>query len=152
MFERPGRPSDYFPSPFANATAAAAANSGAVPPELSLMVKARFGGADYVYALLTGYEDPPADFDLLEGLNFNKYFSGHQIAMPPPLFEDGVEYADGTVATVEQMAHDVAAFMAWTAEPEMEERKRMGWKVLIFLVVLTGLFYAVKRKVWSDLH
>lgn len=152
MFEREGRASDYFPAPFPNSKAAAAANGGAVPPDLSLMAKARFGGADYIYALLTGYEEPPADFELLEGLNYNAYFPGHQIAMAAPLSEDAVEYADGTAATVEQMARDVAVFLSWTAEPEMEERKQTGLKVILFLLVLTGLLYAVKRKVWADLH
>ena len=152
MFEREGLASDYFPAPFPNSKAAAAANGGAVPPDLSLMAKARFGGADYIYALLVGYEDPPADFEMLEGLSYNAYFPGHQIAMAPPLFEGGVEYADGTEATVEQMAHDVAVFLSWTAEPEMEERKQTGLKVILFLLVLTGLLYAVKRKVWADIH
>jgi len=152
MFEREGRASDYFPSPFPNAQAAAAANNGAAPPDLSLMAKARFGGADYIYALLTGYEEPPAGFELLDGQNYNKYFSGHRIAMAQPLYDDSVTYADGTEASLEQMAHDVSVFLAWTAEPEMEQRKRAGIKVILFLIVLTGLFYAVKRKVWSDLH
>lgn len=152
MFEREGRASDYFPAPFPNSKAAAAANGGAVPPDLSLMAKARFGGADYIYALLTGYVEPPADFEMLEGLNYNAYFPGHQIAMAAPLSEDAVEYADGTAATVEQMAHDIAVFLSWTAEPEMEERKQTGLKVILFLLVLTGLLYAVKRKIWADLH
>ena len=149
MFERAGRPSDYFPSPFANDKAAAASNGGAVPPDLSLMAKARVGGPTYAYALLTGYQDPPADFP---GDNYNLYFPGHQIAMAAPLFEDGVEYADGTPATVEQMAKDVSHFLMWTAEPKLENRKGMGIKVLIFLVVFTGVLYAAKRKVWADVH
>ena len=152
MFDRDAIPSDRFPSPFPNAKAAAAANNGAVPPDLSLMAKARAGGADYIYALLTGYEDPPADFELMEGLNYNKYFPGHQIAMVQPIDDDAVEYADGTEATLDQMARDVAHFLAWTAEPEMEWRKRMGLKVILFLIVFTALLYAVKRKIWSDLH
>ncbi|GAB4236784.1 MAG: cytochrome c1 [Kiloniellaceae bacterium] len=149
MFERPGRPSDYFPSPFANDKAAAASNGGAAPPDLSLMAKARVGGPTYIYALLTGYEDPPADF---AGDNYNLYFPGHQIAMAAPLFEDGVAYADGTPATVDQMARDVSHFLMWTAEPKLEDRKGMGIKVLIFLVVFTGVLYAAKRKIWSDVH
>lgn len=152
MFEREGRPSDHFPSPFPNDKAAAAANGGAVPPDLSLMVKARFGGADYVVALLTGYEDPPGDFQLLEGLNYNAYFPGHQIAMVPPIDDDAVEYADGTEATREQIATDVASFLAWTAEPELERRKRSGVMFLLFLVFATGIAYAAKKKIWSDLH
>ncbi len=149
MFERPGRPSDYFPSPFPNEKAAAASNGGAAPPDLSLMAKARMGGPTYIHALLTGYEDPPADFP---GDNYNLYFPGNQIAMASPLFEDGVSYADGTPATVDQMAKDVSHFLMWTAEPKMEDRKGMGIKVLIFLVVFTGVLYAAKRKVWADLH
>ncbi len=152
MFERPGRPSDRFPSPFPNDKAAAASNNGAVPPDLSLIVKARTGGADYVHGLLTGYAEPPEGLELLEGQNYNLYFPGNVTAMAPPLFEDAVEYGDGTPATVEQMATDVATFLAWTAEPEMEERKSMGIGVMLFLLVFTGVLYAAKRKVWADLH
>jgi ubiquinol-cytochrome c reductase cytochrome c1 subunit len=152
MFERPGRPSDYFPSPFANAKAAAAANNGAAPPDLSLMAKARPGGPDHIRALMLGYEDPPAGVEALEGLNYNVYFPGNQIAMAPPLADGAVEYADGTEATVEQMATDVANFLMWTAEPNLEDRHSMGVKVILFLLVFTGILYAAKRKVWSDLH
>ena len=152
MFERPGRPPDRFPSPFPNDKAAAANNNGAVPPDLSLIVKARTGGADYVHGLLTGYAEPPEDLEILEGQNYNLYFPGNVTAMAPPLFEDAVEYGDGTPATVERMATDVATFLAWTAEPEMEERKSMGIGVMLFLLVFTGVLYAVKRKVWADLH
>jgi ubiquinol-cytochrome c reductase cytochrome c1 subunit len=153
MFERAGVPADRFPSPFANSNAAAAANSGAVPPDLSLMTKARDGGADYLHALLIGYVDPPDGVDLLEDVqSYNLYFPGNVTAMAPPLFEDAVEYGDGTPATVEQMASDVTSFLAWAAEPEMEDRKRMGIKVILFLLVFTGVLYAVKRKVWADLH
>ncbi|MCH9011991.1 MAG: cytochrome c1 [Proteobacteria bacterium] len=152
MFERPGRPSDRFPSPFPNDKAAAANNNGAVPPDLSLIVKARTGGADYVHGLLTGYAGPPEGLEILEGQNYNLYFPGNVTAMAPPLFEDAVEYGDGTPATVERMATDVATFLAWTAEPEMEERKSMGIGVMLFLLVFTGVLYAVKRKVWADLH
>jgi len=152
MFERSGRPSDYFPAPFANKKAAAAANGGAVPPDLSLMTKARVGGPDYLYALLTGYEDPPADFELTEGLNYNKYFSGHQIAMAAPLFDDAVEYADGTAVTLDQMSRDVSVFLMWAADPKMETRKETGLSVIIFLIIATGILYAAKRKVWADLH
>ncbi|MEE9210653.1 MAG: cytochrome c1 [Kiloniellales bacterium] len=152
MFERPGRPVDRFPSPFANDKAAAAANNGAMPPDLSLMAKARDDGPNYIHALLTGYEEPPADIEVIEGANYNPYFPGNQIAMAAPLFEDAVEYADGTPATVEQMAADVTTFLMWAAEPTLEERKRMGIKVMLFLLVFTGVLYAVKRKVWADLH
>lgn len=152
MFERPGRPADRFKAPFANEQAARAANNGALPPDMSVITKARKGGADYVYALLTGYGEPPAAFALAEGMNYNAYFPGRQIAMPLPLSEDAVAFADGTPATVEQMARDVTGFLAWASEPEMEERKRMGVKAILFLLVLTGLLYAVKRKVWAKLH
>ncbi len=152
MFEREGRPSDYFPSPFPNVQAAAAANGGAAPPDLSLMAKARMGGADYIYALMIGYEDPPPGFELGEGLSYNAYFPGHQIAMAEPLFEDAVEYADGTEATVEQMARDVSSFLMWTAEPKLETRKRTGVWVLLFLLFVTGVTYAAKKKIWQNLH
>ena len=152
MFERPGKPSDYFPEPFPNAKAAAAANGGAAPPDLSLMAKARPNGPDYIYALLTGYVDPPADFDLMEGLSYNAYFPGHQIAMASPLTEDAVEYADGTPATVDQMARDVTTFLMWTAEPHLEAAREMGIKVMMFLVIFCVMLYAVKRKIWEDIH
>jgi ubiquinol-cytochrome c reductase cytochrome c1 subunit len=152
MFERPGLPADRIPAPFPNDKAAAAANNGAVPPDLSLMIKARNGGADYLHALLTGYAEPPEDRELLEGQNYNLYFPGNTTAMAPPLEEDSVEYGDGTPATVEQMAADVTSFLAWAAEPELEERKRMGIMVMLFLLVFTGVLYAAKRKVWADLH
>ena len=150
MFERPGRPADRFRSPFANDAAARAANNGALPPDLSVMTKARAGGADYLFALLTGYVDPPAGVTLMDGMHYNKYFPGHQIAMGAPLNPDQVEYADGTKATVEQMAHDVSTFLQWAAEPELEKRRAMGVKVIIFLTILAGLTYAVKRKIWAD--
>jgi len=152
MFERPGRPSDKFVRPFANEQAARAINNGAYPPDLSLIVKARHGGADYLAGLLTGYADPPQGMTMGEGMYYNKYFPGHQIAMVPPLNADMVTYADGTPATPDQMASDVTTFLAWAAEPEMEERKRTGIKVILFLLVLTGLLYAVKRKVWARIH
>ena len=152
MFQRPGQPNDRFVSPFANPQAARAANNGALPPDLTLMVKARGGGVDYLYNLLVGYRDPPKGVELPEGMAYNLYFNGHQIAMPAPLAEDAVEYADKKKATIEQMAIDVSTFLAWTAEPELEERKRMGVKVLLFLLVLTGMMYAVKRKIWADVH
>jgi cytochrome c1 len=211
MFERPGVPSDYFPSPFPNEKAAAAANGGAAPPDLSLIAKARAGGADHIHAILTGYEElvpqdvlqtifehetqkrqqeheialaeyeearevyedkvadgqqatapvepeqpQPVesidDLGLSDTANFNAFFPGYGIAMPQPLFPDGVTYADGTPATVDQMARDVAHFLMWAAEPKMEARKHTGLKVLIFLVVFTGVLYAAKRKVWRDVH
>ena len=152
MFERPGRPSDRFRSPFPNPQAARAANNGAYPPDLSVIAKARAGGADYLYALLTGYSDPPAGVTLMEGMNYNRYFPGHQIAMAAPLNPDQVQYADGTPATVENMARDVTTFLQWAAEPELEQRRAMGVKVILFLTILAGLAYALKRKIWADAH
>jgi cytochrome c1 len=152
MFDRPATPADRFVSPFPNDNAARASNNGALPPDLSLIAKARIGGPDYLHALLIGYEEAPAGVEVREGLYYNKFFPGHQIAMPPPLFEDGVEYPDGTPATVEQMAEDVTHFLAWAAEPNLEARHRTGVKVILFLLALTALAYAVKRKVWADVH
>ncbi len=153
MFMRTARPSDYFPAPFANAQAARSANGGALPPDLSLMVKARDGGLNYLYGILVGYEEePPEGFELAEGMSYNHYFPGHQIAMPEPLYEDAVEYADGTETSLEQLSHDVSVFLAWTAEPELEIRKQTGLKVLIFLAVFTALIYIIKRRVWAKLH
>lgn len=153
MYQRPGRPSDRFKAPFPNENAARAANNGAYPPDLSLITKARDGGANYVYSLLTSYSDtPPADVKIMPGMYYNTAFTGHQIAMAPPLAEGSVEFADGTPATVDQMARDVTTFLAWASEPEMEGRKRLGIKVILFLIVLTGMLYAVKRKVWSRIH
>jgi ubiquinol-cytochrome c reductase cytochrome c1 subunit len=152
MFDRPGRPSDRFRSPFPNQQAARAANNGAYPPDLSVIVKAREGGANYIHALLTGYSDPPPGMTLGDGMNYNRYFPGNQIAMVSPLNPDQVEFADGTPATVENMSRDVATFLAWAAEPELEQRRAMGVKIIIFLTLLAGLAYAVKRKVWADVH
>jgi ubiquinol-cytochrome c reductase cytochrome c1 subunit len=150
MFTRPARLSDRFRSPFPNEQAARAANNGAYPPDLSVMVKARANGADYLHALLTGYTDPPAGFNLMDGMNYNAYFPGHQIAMPNVLNPGHVEFADGTEATVDQMARDVTTFLAWAAEPELEQRRQMGVRIILFLVVLGGLTYGVKRKIWAD--
>ncbi|TNE39585.1 MAG: cytochrome c1 [Alphaproteobacteria bacterium] len=152
MFQRPGKPFDKFPSPFANENAARASNGGALPPDLSLIAKARHDGDDYIYSVLTGFEDAPAGFEVPEGKHYNAYFPGHNIAMPPPLSDDSVEYSDGTKATLDQEAHDVSVFLTWAAEPKMEQRKQTGLKVILFLLVLAGIFYAVKRKVWSDIH
>jgi ubiquinol-cytochrome c reductase cytochrome c1 subunit len=150
--DRPARPSDAFKMPFPNPQAARAANNGALPPDLSVITKARKGGATYVHAILTGYVPPPADFKLQDGMNYNAYFPGHQIAMPPPLQDDSVTYADGTKATLDQEATDVGMFLNWAAEPELEERHFTGVKTILFLIVLTGLLYALKRKVWADVH
>ena len=152
-------PSDYFPSPYANETAARAANNNALPPDLSLMAKAREGGAAYIYSLLTGYQRPSAE--LLkkfpaaapgEGLHHNPYFANLNIAMPPPITADGqVTYADGNPApTVDQMAKDVSAFLLWTAEPNLQGRHRTGWAVLAFLIVATILAYLSYRQIWGE--
>lgn len=152
MFMREGTASDRYPSPFPNENAARAANGGAYPPDLSLITKARENGSDYLYALLTGYQDAPDDVEMMEGMYYNAYFPGHQIAMAPPLMEGSVSYADGTPATVSQMSEDLTYFLTWTAEPHLEQRKQMGMKVILFLLVFTGLLYAAKRKIWADLH
>lgn len=165
--ERPAGLNDRFVPTFPNAAAARAANGGAEPPDLSLMVKAREGGADYVYALLTGFSAPPKDWvdenkqprKLEDGQYYNKFFPGNVIAMSPPLNADGqVEYTatelDKTPpkATIHQMALDVTAFLAWTAEPRLEDRKQMGVKVMLFLLVFTAIFFAIYKKVWRDVH
>ncbi|MBO0738199.1 MAG: cytochrome c1 [Alphaproteobacteria bacterium] len=152
MFQRPGRPSDPIPGPFPNDQAARAANNGALPPDQSLLVKAREGGPDYVYAILTGYKEAPAGFKLLQGMNYNEYFPGHQIRMPQPLSDGAVTFADGTPNTVPQMAHDVVTFLTWAAEPNLEQRHRTGFKVMLFLIVAVGVFYATKRKIWATAH
>jgi ubiquinol-cytochrome c reductase cytochrome c1 subunit len=152
MFERAGLPSDRIPAPFANDKAARASNNGALPPDLSLIVEAREHGADYVYALMTGYKDAPADVKIAPGMYYNEAFPGHQVAMAPPLFPDGVPYSDGTKVTVEQQARDVVTFLAWATEPMLETRNRMGVMVVLFLLVMTGLLYASKRKIWAAVH
>jgi len=149
MYERPGKLFDKLPKPYANDQAGRAANGGALPPDLSLMVKARHEGHDYIMALLTGYMDPPAGKVMMEGLYYNPYFPGGGISMPPPLNDEGVEYEDGTVATISQQARDVAQFLNWTAEPEMEERKKnagLYMTALIFLSLGSGY---LKRLRWS---
>ena len=161
MFTRAALPSDRFVPPFPNDNAARASNNGAYPPDLSLMTKARKNGTNYLYGMMTGYseeipevypDDPEKKFELMEGMSYHKYFTGHQTAMPQPLYGDDVEYADGTEATLEQEAKDVTAFLAWSAEPELEERKAMGIKVLLFLGVLFVMVVAVKKAVWRNVH
>ena len=152
MYQRPGRPSDPIPDPFPNDQAARTANNGALPPDQSLIIKARAGGPDYVYALLNGYTPPPPGFRLPSGMYYNEYFAGHQIAMPPPLAANAVTFADGTPATLPQMAHDIVMFLTWASEPNLEARHRGGFAVFFFLIVTGGIFYAVKRKIWSRLH
>ena len=151
--KRPGIPADHFPPPFANDQAARAANSGALPPDLSVIVKARAGGSDYVYSIVTGFhQNPPAGFKVLPNKYYNPYFNGWNISMPPPLSPNQVTYSDGTKATVEQMAHDVVTFLTWAAEPTMEERKRVGFEVMLFLILLSALFYLSYRRIWKDIH
>lgn len=152
MFDRPGVPADRFPSPYANEQAARAAQNGALPPDLSLIVKARPDGANYVYSILTGYKDAPEGVHISEGLHYNPYFPTAAIAMARPLADDQVSYEDGTAATTDQMAKDVVNFLQWAAEPEMEERKQMGIKALLFLAVFTLFMYVAKRKIWSRIH
>ena len=154
MFERAAKLFDYYPSPFPNAKAAAA-GFGIAPPDLSLMSKARPHGDDYMYSLLTGYDEQPDEEmakKLESGGNYNPWFPGGVIAMAAPLIDEGVEYADGTAATVDQQARDVVAFLAWAAEPKMEERKQMGVKVLLFLIFLSVLLYLAKKQIWGRLH
>ncbi len=150
MFDRPGLPSDKFSSPYANDNAARSANGGALPPDLSLITKARHDGTNYVYSLLTGFGDAPEDFHLAEGKNYNPYFEGRQISMPPPIVDDGqIEYRDGTYATKEQMAIDVVNFLQWAAEPETESRKKMGVHTMIFLTILFIILLVTKKMVWK---
>lgn len=176
MFTRPGRPSDRFVSPYPNVKAAAAAQGGAVPPDLSVIAKARAiassgawylepfhwlkdiftgyqeQGSDYLYALLMGYEEAPESVKVLSGMYYNSAFPGHQIAMPPPLVEGIVDYPEGTPPTIENYARDLTAFLTWAAEPKLEERKRMGLKVLIYLSILAALLYLSKRALWRNVE
>ncbi len=149
MFTRPGRPSDKFVSPYPNVQAATAANGGAYPPDMSVLVKARKGGSDYIYSVLMGYEDPPAGFELEDGVYYNKYMDGKKIKMSNPLSEGIVTYSDGTAATEAQMAKDVTTFLTWTAEPHLETRHKMGVKVLIFLTIFSLLVYLIMKRIWS---
>jgi ubiquinol-cytochrome c reductase cytochrome b/c1 subunit len=170
MFERPGRLADYFPAPFPNEQAARASNGGAYPPDLSVIAKARTyergfprflldlvtqyqeQGVDYIAALLKGYEKTPAGMQMAPGMMYNKYFPGHGIAMPPPISDGQVSFDDGSPATVEQYSRDVAAFLMWTAEPHLEDRKRLGLQVIVFLLVLSGLLYFTKKKIWQEVQ
>ncbi len=146
---RPAILADYFPAPFANANAAKSANGGKAPPDLSLMAKARTGGPDYIYSLLTGYGEPPADFEFRSGTTtYNPYFEGREIAMAGPRYEDAVEFTDGTEASVDQMALDVSNFLMWTAEPKLEDRHEMGLKVVIYTLLMTLFFFLSMKTIW----
>jgi cytochrome c1 len=150
---RAGTIADYFPPPFPNEQAARAANNGALPPDLSVIEKARAGGASYVFSILTGFgQTPPTGFKVLPSKFYNPYFDGRNISMPPPLTDGSVTYSDGTKATVEQEAQDIVTFLAWAGEPKMEERKSLGFGVIIFLLVLSGLLYLSYRRLWHDKH
>lgn len=152
IVDRPGLPSDTFKSPYANEQAAKYANNGALPPDLSLIIKARANGANYVYGLLTGYTQAPHGVEVAEGQYYNKYFPGNKLAMIPPLSDGQVAYEDGTPETLDQYARDVVQFLTWASDPHMEDRKRTGMKVLIFLAVFAGIMLTVKRKLWATLH
>ena len=149
MFTRPGKLSDKFVMPYENVKAAQAANGGAYPPDMSVLVKARGGGVDYVYSLLQGYEDPPADIILDDGVHYNKFMYGNKIKMANPLSDGLVEYADGTNASVEQMSKDVTTFLMWSAEPHLEARHKMGFKAIVYLIILTILVYFSMKRIWS---
>lgn len=151
MFERPRKPYDKILGPFANEKAARAANNGALPPDLSVIVKARKGGEDYLFAFLTGYKTAPQNFRINSGMHFNVYFPGNQTAMANPFSEGLVTYTDDTRPTIDQMARDVTAFLAWTSDPHQEYRKSLGLRVLLYLIFLSGLFYASMRRIWSRL-
>ena len=151
--ERTALPTDKFPNPYHNEKAARAANNGAAPPDLSLIVKARAGGPDYVYAILTGYEEtPPTKVELGEGMHYNLYFPGNQIPMPPPLSAGLVTYDDGSKPSVNQMSHDVTTFLAWASEPELEDRKATGYRVAIYFIVFSILLYFLKKRIWARLE
>ena len=149
MFTRPGKLSDKFVMPYDNKKAAQAANGGAYPPDMSVLVKARGGGANYIYSLLQGYEDPPVGITMDDGVYYNKYMYGNKIKMANQLSNGLVEYGDGTDATVEQMSKDVTTFLTWAAEPHLEARHRMGFKAIVYLIILTVLVYFSMKKIWS---
>ena len=153
MFMRSGESSDTFVSPYKNKEEAKAAFGGAYPPDLSLLTKAMKNGPDYIYSLLTGYEEtPPEDFKLTDGLYYNPYHDGKVIAMPPPLYDNAIEYIDGTNASLHQLSFDIVHFLNWAAEPKLEERKALGVKVLLFLIVLTALLYVTMKEIWSRIE
>ena len=152
MFMRPGIPADRIPSPYPNDNAARAGNGGALPPDLSLIAKARANGPDYLYSLLVGYKDAPSDTAVPDGMYYNNAYSGNLIAMPQPLYGDDVTYADGADASIEAMSVDLTQFLMWAAEPKLEVRKRIGVAVVFFLSILVILSILAKRRVWVDVH
>ena len=149
MFERPAKLSDKFVQPYRNVKEATASNGGAYPPDMSVLVKARSGGADYIYSVLLGYEDPPSGVTLDDGVYYNKYMYGNNIKMPKPLMDGQVQYNDGTEATEQQMAKDVVTFLAWSAEPHLEARHKIGFRAIIYLIIITILVYFSMKKIWS---
>jgi len=152
MFTRPAKLSDKFVKPYQNIEEAKASNGGAYPPDMSVLVKARSGGADYIYSVLVGYDDPPSDVTIDDGVYYNTYMTGNKIMMPNPLSEGLVEYNDGTKATEEQMAKDVVTFLAWAAEPHLEARHKIGFKAIIYLIILTILAYFSMKRLWSRIE
>ena len=152
MFTRQAKLSDKFVMPYANDAEAKISNGGAYPPDMSVLLKARAGGADYIYSVLLGYEDPPEGMELDDGVYYNKYMYGNKIKMPQQLYDDLVTYADGTAATPEQMAKDITTFMAWTAEPKLEERHKFGFRAITYLIILTILVYFSMKKIWSRIE
>ncbi|MDC0163392.1 cytochrome c1 [Candidatus Pelagibacter sp.] len=152
MYMRPAKLSDKFVMPYANEEEAKFANGGAYPPDMSVLVKARKGGADYIYSILLGYEDPPEDIKLDDGVYYNKYMHGKKIKMSAPLSDDIVEYSDGTKATTEQMAKDIVSFLMWASEPHLEQRHKIGFRVILYLIVLSALVYFSMKKIWSRIE
>ena len=152
MFLRAAKLSDKFVMPYENSKAAQAANGGAYPPDMSVLVKARSGGANYIYSILLGYEDPPVGITLDDGVYYNKYMYGNNIKMAKPLSDDLIEYGDGTIASEEQMAKDVATFLMWAAEPHLEARHKLGFKAMLYLIILTILVYFSMKKIWSRIE
>lgn len=152
MYERPGKTSDKFVGPYSNDQEARASNNGALPPDLSVITKSKINGVDYIYNLLIGYSEAPNDMEIGEGMYFNKWVSGNQIAMAPPLGDEYVDYDDGTPNNLSQLAEDVVTFLAWSAEPELEVRKNLGIKVILFFIIFGFLVFLAKQKLWKDIH
>ena len=152
MFERPAKPSDRFVPPFSNEQEARISNNGSYPPDLSVITKAKKHGPDYIFNLLLGYTEPPVDFELGEGMYYNKWKEGHQISMAQPLDEGYVDYDDGTENNLPQLAEDITTFLVWSAEPELEERKKLGIKVILFFIVLGSIVFIVKNRLWREIH